>query len=114
MYTDEEKLEHAKAWIEALESGKYEQCTGGLRSENGKQYCCLGVACDISNLGEFEMPQGVSYYMPVNGDRGNKHIPEVVSNYYPDFNPYQLVLMNDAKGKSFKEIAAYLRECFGL
>lgn len=33
-------------WIEALESGHYQQGTGVLR--RGDQYCCLGVACDLA------------------------------------------------------------------
>ncbi len=32
-------------WVEALRSGKYNQCQGGLQDSNG--YCCLGVACDV-------------------------------------------------------------------
>lgn len=32
-------------WIEALESGKYEQTDGYLHTSSG--FCCLGVACDV-------------------------------------------------------------------
>ncbi len=33
-------------WLEALRSGKYEQCGGMLhRRDNG--FCCLGVLCDL-------------------------------------------------------------------
>ena len=50
--------ENAKAWVEALRSGAYEQCRGRLRRqyledydnderEQGEGYCCLGVACDL-------------------------------------------------------------------
>lgn len=34
------------AWIEALESGKYEQGQGRLCNSDG-QHCCLGVACRV-------------------------------------------------------------------
>lgn len=34
-----------KIWIEALESGKYEQGQGTLREEDS--FCCLGVLCDL-------------------------------------------------------------------
>ncbi len=33
-------------WIEALESGKYNQCLGVLH--NGTGYCCLGVLCVVA------------------------------------------------------------------
>lgn len=51
VWTQEEQREHRRLWVEALRSGKYEQTTGMLR-DNGN-YCCLGVACDISKLGEW-------------------------------------------------------------
>lgn len=47
-YTAEEQKEHRKLWVKALRSGKYEQTQGRLRTETG--FCCLGVACDISNI----------------------------------------------------------------
>jgi len=51
MYTAEEQTEHRKQWVEALRSGKYQQGKGRLR--NGDKFCCLGVACDISGLGQW-------------------------------------------------------------
>lgn len=42
--------EYPEAWIKALRSGQYKQCTGQLRKEfiiNEYGYCCLGVLCDI-------------------------------------------------------------------
>jgi hypothetical protein len=48
-------------WIEALRSGKYEQAVGALRQGDG--YCCLGVLCDISGLGEWRTGEdGDTYY----------------------------------------------------
>jgi hypothetical protein len=41
----------AKQWVAALRSGKYQQCTNGLRK--GNTYCCLGVANEISGLGKW-------------------------------------------------------------
>lgn len=38
--------------VAALRSGEYEQVSGCLRSQDN--YCCLGVACDISGLGTWE------------------------------------------------------------
>lgn len=34
------------AWVKALRSGKYEQATGALRTDEGG-FCCLGVLCDL-------------------------------------------------------------------
>lgn len=33
-------------WIDALESGNYQQCRGRLH--DGKGYCCLGVLCVVA------------------------------------------------------------------
>jgi hypothetical protein len=46
--TEHQKLyinPNAELWIEALQSGKYNQCEGALQSEAG--YCCLGVGAHI-------------------------------------------------------------------
>ena len=48
-WTKEQQAEHRKLWVEALRSGKYAQATERLRKGGGM--CCLGVACDISELG---------------------------------------------------------------
>jgi len=53
MYTAEEQAEHRKQWVDALRSGEYEQVTGHMRA--GDKFCCLGVACDISGLGEWKL-----------------------------------------------------------
>lgn len=40
----------AKAWREALRSGKYKQATGALRrntNTGGSSFCCLGVLCNM-------------------------------------------------------------------
>ena len=44
-------LEGGLAWKEALLSGKYKKGTGRLCYDNDgvKQYCCLGVKCEIDN-----------------------------------------------------------------
>ena len=45
-------------WIEALRSGKYQQGKCFLHQKNSKgeeYFCCLGVACNISNLATQEV-----------------------------------------------------------
>ena len=39
-------------WIELLPT--YNRCTGQLRRSDLGAFCCLGVACDISELGQWE------------------------------------------------------------
>lgn len=41
--------ENITKWVEALRSGDYKQGKGALRDINGN-YCCLGVACEISGV----------------------------------------------------------------
>jgi hypothetical protein len=48
--TVQEYTRRNSAWVEALYSTKYEQCTGGLHKD-GDGHCCLGVAADVSGLG---------------------------------------------------------------
>jgi hypothetical protein len=43
---------NVRKWIEALRSGKYTQTRERLKDDVG--YCCWGVACEISGLGEFK------------------------------------------------------------
>lgn len=37
--------ELATTWVEALRSGKYQQCRSALKNDEG--FCCLGVLADI-------------------------------------------------------------------
>jgi len=41
----------AVKWVAALRSGKYQQGEGVLR--DGDSFCCLGVLCDISEMGRW-------------------------------------------------------------
>ena len=61
-YTEKETREHRKAWVEALRSDDYEQAQSVLRYIDN-QYCCLGVACDISGLGEWVLYEGQYSYV---------------------------------------------------
>ncbi len=44
--TLEQMKANRKLWVEALRSGKYEQCNEALRI--GTAFCCLGVLADIA------------------------------------------------------------------
>lgn len=39
-----------RRWVDALRSDEYKQCQGGLAQEgqNGIEYCCLGVLCELA------------------------------------------------------------------
>lgn len=54
-WTLEEQAAHRGILVKALRSGYYHQITRRLRDESlgDKFMCCLGVACDVSGLGEW-------------------------------------------------------------
>lgn len=96
-------------WINALESGAYEQGFGALYVGDGK-FCCMGVACKVFNLES----------KPYNSDSSNAHytygghvgfLPEIVASYLKINRKAQerLSMLNDCKKYSFKQIAEELR-----
>ena len=50
-----EQKEHLREWVVALRSRKYKQGKRVLRNVSGDQdeYCCLGVACEVSKVGKW-------------------------------------------------------------
>ena len=114
------KRDVAEKWIEALESGKYQQTTGRLY--DGKGYCCLGVLCDVLGC-TFEHVSGIGYYIQDVSGVDTAILPKTVmeeagmkstigdtyriengTSYYTS-----LVKLNDS-GKTFPEIAQHIRE----
>jgi len=59
MYTAEEQAKHRKQWVDALRSGQYTQNKHKLRTNDA--YCCLGVACEISQLGIWTISTDTNY-----------------------------------------------------
>lgn len=53
--------ENITKWVEALRSGDFEQGKGALKDVDGN-YCCLGVACEIS--GVVELREQISSPLP--------------------------------------------------
>jgi hypothetical protein len=47
------KRDIAEKWVAALRSGKYRQHRGGLTDSLGG-FCCLGVLCDLSPVGQWD------------------------------------------------------------
>ena len=108
-YTEKEQKQHRKELVEALRSGKYQQ--GFERLRDGNRFCCLGVACDISGLGEwykftyleekYSLPDEVIDYYGFNSTGGYFNI---FSENYIEDEDISLIRKNDS-GSSFEEIA---------
>ena len=110
-----------KKWVEALESGKYQQGENFLHS--GKGYCCLGVACAVFE----ENAELILETVAKSGDAvtsydgadtlAPKYVIRVLDLYgsggEPDktFNESleDLTQLNDG-GTTFKEIAQIIRD----
>lgn len=107
-WTADEQREHRKIWVAALRSGKYRQGKMQLRTAEGM--CCLGVACEISNLGEWDGDGG--YCTPA--DHYDRMIlPAEVRDWlglrsadgkFGQGHERRLTVMNDG-GASFDKIA---------
>jgi len=85
---------HQLNWLKALESGRRKQAREYLQVGGG--YCCLGVACRVAGL---------------RGELGGTYPPPTVLikmrlSYKGQLS---LVLMKDTEGKTFKELAAFIR-----
>ncbi len=104
-------------WLEALESGKFLQTRGHLHDRQG--FCCLGVACEISELEieTYTYGSGIVSY-----DKRADELPHEVKEELHLYTSYgqaaphagypagSLILLNDDERKSFKQIAALIRK----
>lgn len=102
--------EFIQKWIEALRSGRYDQGRGALNRDN--KFCCLGVVCDISDLGQWESPEDgftIEYVVGINRDAAKLPISVMGLIGIDRAIQSHLIQMNDS-GMSFKEIADYLEE----
>ena len=120
-YTQEEQAAHQRLWVEALESGKYQQGTGVLH--RGDQFCIMGVACDISGLVTWEhgSDPDQNHFDAYTGDglMYGVAIPESVKawlglieydgDFYEEGTYYSLVGLND-DDTEFSELAAIIRQ----
>lgn len=107
-------------WIVALRSGKYRQAFRALHTPNG--FCCMGVACDISGLGEWVADQKgmLSYRVaPANGGLVSESagiLPSSVASFFlgdmtfgeshnPRMGDISCSAANDVAGWDFNHIA---------
>lgn len=103
-------------WLEALESGKFEQGQTCLKKDN--KFCCLGVACELSGITAIPAAiasSGVVRYKYL----GERHyLPQEIvdrlkfrSNQGCAFGePHMAIAILNDEGKTFKDIAAIIRE----
>lgn len=98
--------EFQRHWVAALRSGEYEQGNGWLRI--GNKFCCLGVACDISDEGVWltDKPSINDFVYASNFEEQFTFLPASVTKRagLPLELQERLVDMNDA-GWTFNEIA---------
>lgn len=106
------KLEDMNKWIEALESGKYEQLRHTLKGEKedgSVGFCCLGVFCEIKG-------RVVRTETLTKGDFGDPYYAYVGDGSHYDFTENNMpnsikeigIEMND-NGESFKVIAQMIK-----
>ena len=111
--------EFAEKWLSALRSGEYKQGESALLSyeeiddytidPNKKSYCCLGVACSLTEVSE-DMYSGESF---VSKDY-NINIRYMIKEGYPkelvgeDGLPYILASLNDGVKITNRLINNYL------
>ncbi len=115
-------------WLEALESGKFEQGRHLLKNL-ANQYCCLGVLCEVANVPFIvgkPMPDGKPHTGFQDGDEIEcAYTPAALSSeigfhgragelverrsFPPVARLNALTAINDSSALSFKQIAEYIR-----
>lgn len=107
-------------WITALRSGEYKQGTGYLCRAQEKEYCCLGVLCNLAmkegicKISNYEKIVSCETNM-VRYDGNNSFVPSSVQEWaeldnqnpmiYDGIENTTLATHNDNKGRNFNEIA---------
>ena len=120
-YSLAEQKAHRTSLAEALRSGRFEQGVGWLRAKD--RFCCLGVACELSGLGEWLKDEDGNYaFGDGQGRNSGDVLPDFVREYYglaDERGAYwgttllsgggSLLNMNDT-GKSFVQIADIIEQ----
>lgn len=119
-------------WVDALRSGKYEQSSGQLRSEDG--FCCLGVLCDIYGkekkkksfdeygcflLGGAEhLAVGINQFLPAKVskwagiDKSRLHYHDKLEHQVVTSKSEALDDLNDTRKYTFEQIADVIEKDF--
>jgi hypothetical protein len=106
-------MRNMRKWVSALRSGKYKQGQCALRYRG--RFCVLGVACDVSGLGEWRGRDfDLDEYAVRDGDASPVVMPLEVADWYgvassPAVKTTRgcefLTTLNDAFGLTFSELA---------
>ena len=107
-YTKEEQKQNRAELVKALRSGEYQQTRNQLRKDDS--FCCLGVACDISGLGNWsESVYGKTKVFIYAENSGV--MPSFVMDFYGFTHKGAIILsnMNDS-GSSFEEISVVIEK----
>ncbi len=91
-------------WVKALRSGKYKQGFGALKSDNS--YCCLGVLCDVSNIGAWDKSNRYLYNTQYSAATITQELRNKVGLTVEQQG--KLIDLNDSDFKSFEDIASYI------
>lgn len=83
-------------WIKALRSGEFKQCTGQLKAPKVKEYCCLGVLCNIA-----KDTRNIE-------SRGGLLKRQLKAFDLPAEKENMLICMNDYQGLDFNTIADWI------
>jgi hypothetical protein len=102
-------------WLAALRSGEFNQTIGRLKDKTG--YCCLGVACETSNLGQFDAHNRYvtdeSVSVSQLGQQVAKHLrmKTLLGSFYTSEGRHRdLSYLNDTLGYSFAQIADHIEK----
>lgn len=104
-------IENMRLWVARLRDPEARQTQCTLRSHDGAM-CCLGHACDVSQLGDWS---GYAFYNVNNQEYGG-YLPKPVAEWLDidELNPIvqgvSLSQWNDSHGKTLPEIADLLEE----
>lgn len=104
-----------RQWVAALRSGEYKQGHRVLRSKDDK-FCCLGVLCDTISSEMWTPNIFTSTFFWSRGVGLSATLDEETRNSVGMTNDeqYELIKMNDDRGKSLKEIARRIEEMAGI
>jgi hypothetical protein len=101
-------------WVEALRSGKYQQGQGYLQKDG--KFCCLGVLCDVSDVGEWktipDLYYGYTEIYNYGGHISKRYLTEELQSKLglPDEEQGHFADLNDEKRKDFHYIANVIEQ----
>lgn len=98
-------------WVAALRSGDYAQGQDRLRQgEKPFEYCCLGVLCDLSNLGQWNRVLGlIGHWYVIGAQQSITTLPPPLHRELDTDQINELMRQNDA-GTPFTQIADWIEK----